>query len=269
MCSTSNHLCPAALQLTLVNHSASRNIPKAMAAQYIIGFITSLLYLVAIFYAVQDLPTALASVPSFPLAGIYLQATGSTAGAIGLLLVALLPSFITCIGCYITAGRTLWTLSRDNATPFSHTLRVLHPQFRNPFNATLTCGVACTVMGCIYVASTTAFNAFIGSYVILSTLSYLAAVLPHLLSGRKNVQPGWFWMRGAAGIAAHGVVCLYIVAFIVIFSFPFAMPVDAVSMNYACLITGGLSVFISFFWFWRRGEYVGPGAVSAAEVSTN
>lgn len=240
-----------------------------MAAQYIIGFITSLLYLVAIFYAVQDLPTALASVPSFPLAGIYLQATGSTAGAIGLLLVALLPSFITCIGCYITAGRTLWTLSRDNATPFSHTLRVLHPQFRNPFNATLTCGVACTVMGCIYVASTTAFNAFIGSYVILSTLSYLAAVLPHLLSGRKNVQPGWFWMRGAAGIAAHGVVCLYIVAFIVIFSFPFAMPVDAVSMNYACLITGGLSVFISFFWFWRRGEYVGPGAVSAAEVSTN
>lgn len=229
-----------------------------MAAQYIVGFFTALLYLIAIFYSIENLDDALASVPSFPLAGIYMQATGTRAGALGLLIVVFLSTFITCIGCYITAGRTFWTLSRDEATPFSHIFRKVHPKYQNPFNATLFCGTICTVMGCIYVGSTTAFNAFVGSYIILSTLSYISAILPHLLSGRKNVQPGWFWMKGAAGFIVNSIVCLYIVVFIVIFCFPYALPVDAKSMNYSCLITGGLSIFIAAFWFVRKGKYVGP-----------
>jgi hypothetical protein len=237
-----------------------------MLAQYGIGFITAFLYLTALFYSVQDLDTALASVPTFPLAGLYMQATGTRGGALGLLVVVFIPTFITCIGCYITAGRTFWTLSRDKATPFSNVFRKVHPVFRNPFNATLMCGIICTVMGCIYVGSTTAFNAFVGSYIILSTSSYLAAILPHLLSRRANVVPGWFWMKGATGFVVNSIVCLYIVAFIVIFCFPYALPVDAASMNYSCLITSGLSIFVAIFWFWRRGDYEGPKTVVADDA---
>lgn len=229
-----------------------------MAAQYGIGFVTALLYLTGLFYSVQDLTSALAIVPTFPLAGLYMQVTGSRGGALGLLIVVFLPTLITCIGCYITAGRTFWTLSRDRATPFYPYFSKVSPVLNNPFNATLFCGVVCTVMGCIYVGSTTAFNAFVGSYIILSTLSYLSAILPHLLSGRANVAPGWFWMNGPIGFIVNGIVCLYIPAFIVIFCFPFATPVDAKSMNYACLITSGLSIFVLLFWFWRRRDYLGP-----------
>ncbi|KAJ6786634.1 hypothetical protein PWT90_03724 [Aphanocladium album] len=239
----------------------SRNIPKAMAAQYGIGFVTALLYLTALFYSVQDLTSALAIVPTFPLAGLYMQVTGSQGGALGLLIVVFLPTLITCIGCYITAGRTFWTLSRDRATPFHPYFSKVSPVLCSPFNATLFCGVVCTVMGCIYVGSTTAFNAFVGSYIILSTLSYLSAILPHLLSGRTNVTPGWFWMKGPIGFIVNGIVCLYIIAFIVIFCFPFATLVDAKSMNYACLITSGLSIFVLLFWFWRRRDYTGPKPV--------
>lgn len=49
----------------------SRNIPKAMAAQYIIGFATAFVYMVAIFYSIHALPGALSSTPIFPLAGLY------------------------------------------------------------------------------------------------------------------------------------------------------------------------------------------------------
>lgn len=229
-----------------------------MAAQYIVGFITAILYLVAIFYSIDDLSTALATVPTFPLAGIYLQATKSQAGALGLLVVVFLPTLATCVGCYITAGRTYWTLSRDEATPFHNIFRVVHPRYHNPFNATLFCGGVCTVMGAIYVGSTTAFNAFISSFITLLTLSYITAILLHLLSGRSNVTPGWFWMKGSIGYVVNAISCLFIVAFIVIFSFPYSMPVDAASMNYSCLISGGLTAFIAGFWFWRRGEYKGP-----------
>ena len=55
-------------------------------------------------------------------------------------------------------------------------------------------------------------------------------------------------------------------AFIVVFCFPFALPVTAESMNYACLITGGFTIFVAAFWFWRQGEYVGPRLVEVGNA---
>ena len=121
-----------------------------------------------------------------------------------------------------------------------------------------------TVLGCIYVGSKTAFQAFVGSFVTLTTLSYLTAILPHLLSKRANVTPGWFWMKGATGFVVNAISCVYIVVFIVIFCFPFALPTEAATMNYNALITGGLTIFVALFWFVRRGDYVGPQQVRLA-----
>src|SRR6266498_537298 len=103
-----------------------------------LGFLTGLFYLIAILYSINDL-SALSS-SAFPLAEIYSQATGSRAGTVGLLVVIFLPVLCCVIGVYITCGRTLWTLSRDKATPFPHFLSKVHEQHRNPFNATLVCG---------------------------------------------------------------------------------------------------------------------------------
>jgi choline transport protein len=222
------------------------------------GFFTALLYLIAIFYSISDLDAILESTYLFPLTAIYLQSTGSSGGSLGLLLLAFLPSLISVIGCYLTASRVFWTLARDDATPFNKFFAQVDQKHRNPFNSILFCGIICTVLGCIYVGSQTAFSAFVGSFVVLSTLSYLAAILPHLLSRRANVTPGWFWMRGPIGFVVNGISCLYIIAFTVIFCFPFALPVDAQTMNYTCLMTGGLTLTVAVFWFWRRKEYLGP-----------
>jgi choline transport protein len=40
--------------------------------------------------------------------------------------------------------------------------------------------------------SSTAFNAFTGSFMILSTCSYRASILPHILSRRANAAPNLF-----------------------------------------------------------------------------
>lgn len=138
-------------------------------------------------------------------------------------------------------------------------------KYRNPANAILLCAVLCTVLGCIYVGSKTAFSAFVGSFVVLTTLSYFTAILPHLLNKRATVTPGWFWMRGGVGYVVNGISCVYIAVFIVIFCFPFALPVNAATMNYNSLITGGLTLFVALFWVWRRKEYVGPRQVRLAD----
>lgn len=231
------------------------------------GFITGFLYMVAVFYAINDVDTVMQNPYGFPLAEIYRQATGSTAGALGLLVVAFVPTVITCVGCYITAGRTLWTISRDRATPFYGWLGKIHPTMHNPFNATLACGIFITVLACIYVGSTTAFNAFVSCFVQLSSLSYVAAILPHVLTRRSTFTPGYFWMKGPVGFVVNILSSVYILAFVVIFCFPYALPTAAASMNYASLMTGGLTLFICVWWFIRQGSYEGPKNIPLGDKS--
>lgn len=68
-------------------------------------------------------------------------------------------------------------------------------------------------------------------------------------------------MKGVSGFIVNGASSAYIMVFVVIFCFPFSLPVDAAHMNYTSLITGGLSLFVLAFWFVRRGDYVGPKVV--------
>jgi choline transport protein len=230
------------------------NIPKAILAQYTVGFLTALIYLIAIFYAVSDLTTLFEAPYASPLAELYHQATSSRAGALGLVIAIFAPTLGACVGCYITAGRMLWTLGRDGATPFKMWVGHIDARWRNPWNATVTCGALCTALGVIYVGSTTAFNAFVGSFVVLSSLSYLAFLLPNLVTRRRHIRPGPFHMSDVVYYVVAGGACMYMIVFMVVYCFPYAVPFDAVSMNYSSLITGGLSLFVGGWWVWVRGR---------------
>ena len=235
------------------------NVPRAIAAQMVIGFVTGLTYLIAILYAINDLNAVYSAGGTFPITQIYLQATSSPAGAAGLLVLILLPTLISTIGVQLTASRTLWTLARDRATPFPKSTSSVSEKWRNPIFAQLITSTFVTILGCIYVGSTTAFNALVGSYVILSTASYLAAILPNLLTRRRYIRPGPFYVHGIWGDLLMGGASLYIVVFIVIFCFPYSLPVTAQNMNYSCLIFGGFTIFIAAWWLLdARKNYPGP-----------
>jgi amino acid transporter len=104
-----------------------------------------LLYIIAIMYAISDFEALFNS--AFPIAEIYRQATGSSAGAIGLLCLLLCCVSVCMVGVYITAGRTLWTLARDGATPFATHLSKVSPGLGMPLVSTLTCGCIVTILG--------------------------------------------------------------------------------------------------------------------------
>lgn len=233
------------------------NLPKAICYQIILGFLTGFCFLISIFYAIADLDAILNSATSFPLTEVYRQATGSAGGALGLVLIVTFNGVAALIGCYVTAGRAFWTLARDNATPFSNVFGKIDPKKKNPFNATILCGCCATALACIYVGSSTAFNSLVAACVINSMLSYLAAILPHLLRKRKSFEPGPFCMKGWVGWLVNVVSCFYLVAFIIIFCFPSSLPVEAANMNYTSLIVGSLSIFVAAWWFVKRGQYQG------------
>ncbi|CAK7234935.1 hypothetical protein SCUCBS95973_009101 [Sporothrix curviconia] len=230
------------------------NIPKALACQVIMGFVTGFCYLVTVFYGTSDWATIVDADSICPIGDMYLQITGSRAGTVGLLLVIVLPILCATAGCYITSGRTIYALGRDGATPFASKVGSISSRFHSPLYATLGCGIFLTCIGAIYVGSLTAFDAFIDSYVVLSTASYLIAIFPHLMSGRKNITPGPFWM-GKFGFFVNTVCVLYILASCVIFCFPYTYPTTASSMNYTSVITCGLAFLVGLWWLVGRKNY--------------
>lgn len=148
----------------------------------------------------------------------------------GLLIIFFLNDFLTVVFGFVILGRMLWTLARDRASPCSNWLGKINPTFKNPFNATLTTAILVALLGLIYLGSAQAFNALVGSFVIFTTMSYLASILPHLLSGRRYIIAGPFYMRGWVGTVTLTVACTYIIVFNVLYCFPFVMPVVAGNM---------------------------------------
>lgn len=66
---------------------------------------------------------------------------------------------------------------------------------------------------------------------------------------------------GRIGYFINLLACIYILAFVVIFCFPYALPTDAASMNYASLMTGGLTIFVAVWWLFRMNTYEGPKSI--------
>ncbi|RDA86139.1 hypothetical protein CP532_3053 [Ophiocordyceps camponoti-leonardi (nom. inval.)] len=245
--------------------SPERNVPLALALQVSIGFVTGLCYLVAILYAIHDLD-ALRDSP-YPIADIYRQATGSQAAVAGLLFMIVVCIGLTVLGLHITCGRTLWTLARDGASPFPATLSRMNKSLQVPVNATIASAVLVTILGILYAGSTTAFNVLVGSFVVLSSSSYVACILPHILTRRRNITYGPFRMNGSSGYVVNAFACLHMIVWGVIYCFPSNLPTDAKSMNYTSVIWGGSTVLIISFWLLRaKSGYRGPRLTANTNV---
>jgi choline transport protein len=235
-------------------------VPQGIMLQMLTAFVTSFVYLIALFYSIQDLDAVFENnIGFFPTAEIYRQATGSNAGAIGLIAVLFLATFPTLIGTFTTGGRMWWSLARDNATPFANYFAQVHPTLHSPVRATVGMSALVTCLGCIYIGSTTAFQALISSFIVLSSLSYFGAIFPHVLSGRGNMVPGPFYMGQKLGMAVNIVSLVYILVTVIFFCFPLVLPATVQNMNYTSVIVVGLMVLTAFWWVFRaKRQYHGP-----------
>jgi choline transport protein len=135
-----------------------RNIPFAIMGTIAIGFFTSFLYSISMFFSMQDLNQLVNTPTLTPILELYYQATGSIPGATFMEFLICFTGLGCQVACHTWQARLCWSFSRDRGLPGSRYWVKVHPKMGVPWNAhTFSC-IIVGLLGLLYIGSTTAFN---------------------------------------------------------------------------------------------------------------
>ncbi|KAH8730639.1 amino acid/polyamine transporter I [Phaeosphaeriaceae sp. PMI808] len=212
-------------------HRPEKMVPIAIMGTVAIGFVTSWFFAVATFFSiVGDFTDILTTSTLVPILEVFYKGSNSRAGAI--VLEALIIA--TGLGCLVAShtwqSRLCWSFARDRGLPAHRWLSQVRKGPNVPLNAHFTSCVIVAIMGCMYLASLTAFNSMITACIVLLYLSYSIPVICLLIRGRSNIKPGPFWL-GPVGFFSNIVLLVWTLFTLIMYSFPYAKPVAASNMN--------------------------------------
>ncbi|QSZ32892.1 hypothetical protein DSL72_002473 [Monilinia vaccinii-corymbosi] len=242
-----------------------REVPKAMVLSVFAAGVTGLVYLIPLLFVMPDISTVLGQLNGQPLGYIFKTATGSAAAGFGLLMLILGVLFFAGVGALTAASRCTYAFARDGAIPGSRLWKKVDAKYDIPlWGLVLSTFVDCG-LGCIYLGSSSALNAFTGVATICLSTSYGLPILVGLIRGRQAVKHAPFSL-GRFGFVINGITVIYITLSIVIFCMPTAVPVSPTSMNYASVVFVFFAS-VSLLWYVIRGrhEFSGPPVLSAEE----
>jgi choline transport protein len=231
-------------------HHPERLIPIAIMGTVAIGFTTAWPFSIAMFFSMNDL-SALFNTPTLvPILELFNQALQSRAGAVVLETLIILTGAGCMIACHTWQSRLCWSFARDRGLPGSRWLARVHPTLDVPLNAHLVSCAIVAVLGCLYLGSSTAFNAMVTACIVLLYISYAIPVICLLIRGRENIAHGPFWM-GSMGLLANWVLLIWTAFTLVMYSFPPAYPATPSNMNYVCAVYGVVAVVCGGYWVGR------------------
>ena len=231
-------------------HHPERLIPIAIMGTVAIGFSTAWPFSIAMFFSMNDL-SALFNTPTLvPILELFNQALQSRAGAVVLETLIILTGAGCMIACHTWQSRLCWSFARDRGLPGSRWLARVHPTLDVPLNAHLVSCAIVAVLGCLYLGSSTAFNAMVTACIVLLYISYAVPVICLLIRGRESIAHGPFWM-GSMGLLANWVLLIWTAFTLIMYSFPPAYPVTPTNMNYVCAVYGVVAVVCGGYWVAR------------------
>ncbi|SPO05424.1 related to HNM1 - Choline permease [Cephalotrichum gorgonifer] len=234
-------------------------VPKAMISSLFVNGIMGLAVLISILFGIADLNTALNSKTKFPIIEIFYQMTrGNKAAASAMTCTVIASASLATVGLLASTSRTLWSFARDGAPPCSGSLSQVSGRHGVPFNAVAVSTIVLILLGLLYIASTTAFNAILSIAVVGLSLSYLvpvAAMLYRRIHTPSEIRWGPWRMPGGVGIAINVASICYILFLTAFLALPTVKPVTAQNMNYASLLLGGVLFLVTIDWVFRGRKY--------------
>jgi amino acid transporter len=158
--------------------------PKIMIACVGIGIFTGFIFLMVLLFVAGNVNDVISSAAG-PLLQIFYTATGSKAGAICLLIFPLVCLLFATTSIMTTSSRMTYAFARDGGLPVSRFFAKVHPTLDLPLNALYLTTILVVIFGCIFLGSSSAFNAIISASVVALGVSYGIPVAINCIRGRK------------------------------------------------------------------------------------
>lgn len=175
---------------------------------------------------------------SFPALEIWYQATSSRNVATFFLVVLNTITLFAISGAIQTASRLTWSFARDDAVVLAPYLSRIHPKWGVPVWSLIANSACVFVLGCVYLGSSTAFNALVSTGIILQQLSFAfpaALMLYRRATGTLNeVMPFTkigFRLRFGVGPVANVLTIVMALLALVFYDLPVVLPVTVGNMS--------------------------------------
>lgn len=233
--------------------------PKIMVYCVAIGLFTGFIFLMCLLF-VGGSSADIINSSYGPLGQIFYHATGSRAGTVCLTIFPLVCLVFAATSILTTSSRMTYAFARDGGIPFSKYFARVHKKLDVPLESLCLSTLVVIIFGCIFLGSSSAFNAITAASVVALGISYAIPVAINCLRGRRmlpetryfKLPEPFAWFANLLGIA-------YVIVTTVLFVFPPEIPVSGSSMNY-CIVAFAIVLIISMIqWFVDgRKNYTGP-----------
>lgn len=228
--------------------NAAVAVPRALMSIIGIGAVTTFVFLIAMLYSLTDLDSVLSSPTTsltrklnsyadlskrLPVLAIWVNATRSLAAATVFLCVLTVLALVGLVCIQQTSSRLLWVFARDDAVVFSRFLKRLHPVYQVPVWALVFNTVVIFIIGCVYLGSSTAFNAIIGTSLVLQHISFAipAALLLYRRRSTKYLPMDRSFNLRGFGWVANFVTLSFTLVVLVFYNLPVVLPVTGSNMS--------------------------------------
>ena len=238
-----------------------------MIGSVIINGVIGLVYTIVLLFSLGDLESLLESKTGFPFIQLFLNVTGSPAGASVLVLCITLIAVAANAACVTSTSRTAWAFARDNGLPASEFFAEVSPTLKVPVRMVLVVSFLQMLLGLIYLGSSTAFNAVLSMAILGMYASYIAPIVFMLIYGRRSsaaivrgLGSGSFNLGPRWGPVVNIVAILWLIIAMVFSTFPTVEPVTPENMNYCVVVTMGW-MFIGGLYYYLLGgkkQFAGP-----------
>ncbi|KAM5346214.1 hypothetical protein ACJ41O_009219 [Fusarium nematophilum] len=227
-----------------------RVIPIAVMGTVVMGFCTAWTIAIAMLFSIHDFDAMAATPTGVPILELFQQALCNRAGSIALLSLIILTGCGCLIASHTWQARLCWSFARDKGLPASGFLARVHPKLQVPVNAHVASCAIVAALGCLYLASYTAFISMVTACVVLLYLSYSIPVVCLLIRGRRSIAHGPFWL-GRLGLCCNFALLAWLLFTLVMYSFPPIYPATADNMNYVSVVYVVIFVIVAAWWFIR------------------
>ncbi|SCU86947.1 LANO_0C09648g1_1 [Lachancea nothofagi CBS 11611] len=248
-----------------VGYKQSRKlVPRAIISTILIGFVTSFTYAIGMFFCITDAEKVTESI--LPILEIYYQATGNRNLSVFMQCCCILTGITCGIASVTWQSRILWSCGRDfsklsEERPMSRKVMgffgMVNPQLKAPLNSHLFSQLLVAVIGCIFMGSSTAFNAIITACITLLLLTYAIPCTILFFVGKASfysrirkelaslgVSTKGFPVTSKFGYIPNTLTICWALFCLIFLSFPYNLPVDSASMNYVSVVYGAVGLLV-------------------------